>query len=429
MKQGTLNSRIIILLLMAAIVIYLAVTAWKSFRDPFTTVVSYAYSVDESIEATGFLVREEQVIAASGGVVDLLLQEGEKAAKGQAVALLYQDASGLEQKQQLQQLQLEKEQLEYALERLSEGGGDSSRLSEQVLDAIVGLRVSVTTGDLTNLENQSMELKSLIYKRDYTFEEGEGDTASGIQTSLDSVNSQISALSAQSAQSTSRVTVSQSGIFSGQVDGYETILTPQLLDTVTPAQLEDFTGQAVQGQESAVGKLIIDSTWYFATVLDEAEGERLTEGRTATIRFSRDWSGEIKMTVERVGEPENGKVVVVLSSSKYLSETTLLRRQTVEIVFDTVTGVRVPNEAIRVKEETVTDPDTEESSTKLVTGVYALVGEQAEFKPVSILWEGDGFTLVEAAPSDQASQKRKALAAGDVIIVSAVDLYDGKVIE
>lgn len=121
MKQGTLNGRIIMLALLAAVVVYLAVSAWRSFRDPFTTAVTYADTIDDSMEVTGFLVREEQVLTNTGGVVELIPQEGEKVAKGGTVALLYRNASGLEQKQQLQQLQLEKEQLEYALERSDVG--------------------------------------------------------------------------------------------------------------------------------------------------------------------------------------------------------------------------------------------------------------------------------------------------------------------
>ena len=130
------------------------------------------------------------------------------------------------------------------------------------------------------------------------------------------------------------------------------------------------------------------------------------------------------MTIERVGDPENGQCTVVLSSDKYLADTTLLRRQTVELVFDSITGVRVPKEAIRVEQRTVTDEETGEESQASVTGVYTLVGEQAEFKPVNILKQGDTFTLVEAADSS-----KKALRPGDIVIVAAEDLYDGKVIQ
>ena len=424
MKQGSLNAKIIMLLLLAAVAVCLGAAAWRSFRDPFTTVVSYSYTVDDSLEATGFLARQEQVLTNTGGVVELLPQEGEKVAKGGTVALVYQDASGLERREQLQQLELEKEQLEYALERIGAGGGDASQLTDQVLDAIAELRAAVAGRDLTDLERQSMDLKSLVYKREYAYGGTGEESADAIQAALDEVDSQISSLSSQAAQSTQSITASQSGIFSGYVDGYESLLTPEVLETVTPAQLDDLAGQASEEDQTAVGKLITDSTWYFACALPQEDAERLVEGRSVTVRFSRDWSGEVDMTVERVGEPEDGRCAVVLSTDRYLSETTLLRRQTVELVFQSVTGVRVPKQALRVAGQTVTDEETGEESTVQVTGVYTLVGEQVEFKPVTVLEQGDTFVLVEAAGSGRA-----ALQPGDVVVVAAEDLYDGKVIQ
>ena len=424
MKQGSLNAKIIMLLLLAAVAVCLGAAAWRSFRDPFTTVVSYSYTVDDSLEATGFLARQEQVLTNTGGVVELLPQEGEKVAKGGTVALVYQDASGLERREQLQQLEMDKEQLEYALERTGAGGGDASQLTDQVLDAIAELRAAVAGRDLTDLERQSMDLKSLVYKREYAYGGTGEESADAIQAALDEVDSQISSLSSQAAQSTQSITASQSGIFSGYVDGYESLLTPEVLETVTPAQLDDLAGQASEEDQTAVGKLITDSTWYFACALPQEDAERLVEGRSVTVRFSRDWSGEVDMTVERVGEPEDGRCAVVLSTDRYLSETTLLRRQTVELVFQSVTGVRVPKQALRVAGQTVTDEENGEESTVQVTGVYTLVGEQVEFKPVTVLEQGDTFVLVEAAGSGRA-----ALQPGDVVVVAAEDLYDGKVIQ
>lgn len=425
MKQGTLNSKIVVLLLLAAVVLYLGVSAWQSFRDPFSTALTYAYTVDDSMEATGFLVRQEQVLTGAGGVVEVLPQEGEKVSRGGTVALLYQDSSGLERKEQLEQLELEKEQLEYAIARLDQGGGDSSQLSQQVLKAIVALRGCVASGDLTGLESRSMDLKSLIYKREYAFNDTEeGESAAELQAALDSVNSQISALSAQAAQNTQRVVAGQSGIFSGYVDGYESLITPEMLDTITPGQLDQLSAQRPPADGTAVGKLVTNSTWYFVCALDQEDAQRLIEGRSVTIRFSRDWSGEVDMTVERIGDVENGRSAVVFSADKFLSDTTLLRRQTVELVFDSTTGIRVPKQALRVDQQTVTDEETGEESQASVPGVYTLVGEQAEFKPVTVLYEGDSFVLVEPAQSN-----RKSLRAGDVVIVASDQLYDGMVIQ
>ena len=427
MKQGTLLNKFVMLVLAAAVVIYLAVYAWNSFSDPLTTVLCYAYTVDDAVETTGFLVREETVIPGQGGTVELLPAEGERVAKGEAVAVLYQSTAALERSQELSRLNLELEQLRYSLGR-DDTTGDSARLSEEVVDAISSLRASVASGDLTGLESQAMELKSLVYKREYAYTDGDGegtDSTADLQAALDSVNSQISALSSQAAQSTNRVTASQSGVFSGYVDGYESLLTPDMLDTITADQLTQLAQERPAEDDTAIGKLITDTTWYFACTLPEEDAARLVEGRKVTVRFSRDWSGEVSMTVERVGDPADGQCVVVLSTDKYLSDTTLLRRQTVELVFDSITGVRVPKEALRVEQQTVTDEETGEESQVSVTGVYALVGEQAEFKPVTILSQSDSFALVEAADATD----RKGLRAGDIVIVASEDLYDGKVIQ
>ena len=424
MKQGSLNARIIMLLLLAAVLISIGASAWSSLRELYPTVQAYSYTVDDSVEATGFLVREESVLTGQGGTVELLPGEGEKVSRGETVALLYQNDSGLEQRQALQQLNLEREQLEYALEQ-SGGSSDSAQLSGQVADAIANLRGAAASGDLTGLESQALELKSLIYKRSYTFGEG-GDSTQSLQAALDSVNAQIAALSAQAAQSTSRVTAAQSGIFSGLVDGYEGVLTPAVLQTITPGQLSQTAAAATDG--AAIGKLITDSTWYFACSMPEEDAARLVEGRTVAVRFSRDWSGEVEMEVDRLSDPENGQVLVVLSSDKFLSDTTLLRRQTVELVFDTVTGIRLPKEALRVDQQTVTDEETGEEKQVSVTCVYALVGQQAELKPVTVLAEEDNYILVTAADISTTTAAKKALRAGDQIIISSGELYDGKVI-
>ena len=427
MKQGSLNARIIMLLLLGAILLTIGVSAWNSLREIYPTVLAYTYTVSDSMEATGFLVRQESVLTGQGGTVELLPDEGEKVSRGETVALFYQSDDGLTQRQTLQQLLLEQEQLEYALAQAG-GSSDSAQLSTRVADAIADLRGAASSGDLTGLESQTLELKSLIYKHSYTFNQ-EGDSTAALQASLDEVNTQIQTLTAQASQSTSRVTASQSGVFSGLVDGYESLITPDMLDSITPSQLEQLARQAPTENTSAIGKLITNSTWYFACTLPEEDAERLVEGRTITVRFSRDWSGEVDMEVERLSDPEDGKVLVVLSADKFLSDTTLLRRQTVELVFDTVSGIRLPKEALRVEQQTTTDPDTEEEKQVSVTGVYALVGQRAEFKEVTVLAEEDDYILVKAASTETPTQEKKALRAGDKIIISSGELYDGKVID
>ena len=422
MKQGTLVNRIVMLSLLGAILLYLGIYIYRAFTDPYPTVLSYDYTVDETMEATGFLARSEEVITGVGGIVDPLVDEGEKVARGQAVAAVYQSEAAEQRRQQIQALELELEQLEYARDAGGSAAG-SAQLSADIVDALAALRASAASGDLTRLEDQSLSLKSLVYKREAAFgTENTGEE--GISASIQEVQAQIDALNAQAAQDTSQVTAQRSGIFSAQVDGYESLLTPDTLEGFSPSELDSLAGQSVSADTGAVGKLITDTTWYFICPLTEEEAGRLTEGSTVQVRFSRDWSGQVPMTVERISAPEEGRVAVILSSTRFLSDTTLLRRQTVEIVFSSPSGIRVPKSAIRVDQRQVEDEETGEITTENVTGVYALISGRAEFKPVTVLAERDDYCLVE--PLDDAV--KTALHPGDEIIIASADIFDGMVI-
>lgn len=426
MKQGQILNRIVMLLLTAAIAVYVGVSAVRSLSDPLTTAISYAYTVDDVVEATGYLARTETVLPRQSLIADVLPAEGEKVAKGEVVAYLYQDAAAMERRSQIRALALQVEQLEYTVSKAGDER-DNARLTEEILDGIVALRAAVERRELTDLAGDALDLKSLVYKRDNAYNGGD---VTAVEAEISSLNQQIQALQAAAQADTTVITTEEPGIFSGVVDGYESLLTPQRLDSLTPSSLQAIAA-AAKADEGAVGKLITDTRWYFVCTLPEDEARRLVKGESVTVRFSRDWSGEVSMDIERLSEPENGQVLVVLSSRRYLSDTTLLRRQTVELVFDSRTGIRVPKEAVRVETRTAVDKETGAESTWQETGVYAMVGAQAEFKPVTILTEGEDFFLVEPAPfsnPENLYETKKALRAGDEIVVRAEDLYDGKVL-
>lgn len=169
-----------------------------------------------------------------------------------------------------------------------------------------------------------------------------------------------------------------------------------------------------------MGKLVTDSTWYLAALVDETAAAGMKG--TVTVRFSTDYSGTVDMTVERVSPAENGRAVVVLSANRYLAQTAMLRYQTVDLVYDSITGIRVPKRAVRMED----GPAGEDGAPgEPVLGVYTVTGLQAEWKPVDILWEDTDFYLVR--PVDEAASN--ALHPGDEVITGGTDLADGKVIK
>ena len=411
MKQGASINRIVMFLFFAAIVLYLGGATWKGLRDPYPTMPVYEYAVEDTVEATGYLVRREKVLTGSFGIVRLIPGEGEKVHAGATVALLYADQLSLERSDRLKVLENEVEQLTVAIE--TAGKGDPNDHSgENVLNSMISLRSAVEKGDLTRLESQSTAYKSVVYQQAQRYGE-----AADLSAAVVSTQSEIETLRAQTAQNVGRVEADRSGIFSGQVDGYENLLSPDNMELLTPSILRALDDNAQAVDATALGKLITDSTWYFVCPMTVADAQRCTVGMKVPVRFSRDWSGEVNMTVERIGVEENGQVPVILSSNRNLSDTTLLRRQTVELIFAQRPGLRVPTAAVRMEDGQ--------------SVVYVQVGVTAEKKPVTILAQKDDYTLVEPVTADDASEKqrKKVLRSGDAVIVAGEKIWDGMVLE
>ena len=297
---------------------------------------------------------------------------------------------------------------------------------------MVSLRTASAQQDFSDLEDQVLEVKGKVLRREYTY--SDELSAESLSTRLQELQTQYQTLRSQSYSAITQVTAPTSGTFSTLVDGYEGLINSESAGNLTPQALQDLLNQNPSGDSAAVGKLISSDKWYFAAVVTQEEGERLEEfrmralgdktGNTKLIlRFAGDFTQDISMTVEKVNQDGQGQAVVLLSSDRYLEQTTLLRRETAELIFNSRTGLRVPKSALRMVTTTSTDEETGETTETDTLGVYVVTAGRAEFKPVTILTEGDDFYVVQSVRED-----KKALRAGDEVIVQATGLYDGQLL-
>lgn len=420
MKQGKPVITVAITAIAVALVIYFGFYVAKVFSEPYTTALAYTYTSNDSAEAVGILVRQEIVLPAQTGIVDVTRSEGEKVGVGQSVAQVYRDSQAQTNQADLEALADQIQLLEYS----SDGGGvdSAAKLDENILQAVTALHAASGVGDYNQLEDQARTLKSTVLKRGYVY--GNGLGAEELSQKLNDLKSQYAALKQQTSSSTSSVRAPQSGVFSTLVDGYETAVTPQTVFQLTPSSLSALL--AGQGKEAGggMGKLITSTRWYFAAALPVSVAERLKEGSTATLRFSGDFDQDIDMRVDQVGQAEGDKSVVVFSTDRYLSQTTLLRQQTAELIFNSWSGLRIPKQALRMEKSTYTDKETGQEVQNNRLGVYALLGGRAEFKTVEVVTEGDDYYVVRSTTDES-----DALRAGDEVIVRATELYDGQLLE
>lgn len=421
MKQGRPLITLVIALMAAALAVYFGIYAFNAFNDPYDTTLVYPYTANDSVELDGLIIREEEVFPTQAGILEVTRAEGEKVGVGQEVARFYRDVQAQSDQTQIQALELEIELLEYSAVQGSDVES-AARLDEDILQSIAALRAAYALGDLAELEDQVLTVKSGVLKRGYTY--GDGVTAAQLAEQLQALRGQLAAMQAQSASATTRIRTSRSGVYSNLVDGYESLIGPDSSLQLTPSSLEALLDVPVKEDPSSPGKLISSDRWQLAAVLPADSARRLSQGGTATLRFSGDFSRDIQMHVDQISPETEGQSVVIFSTDRYLAQTTLLRRQTVELIFDSWSGLRIPKTALHLVEEHQEDKESGQITTVSRLGVYGLVAGRTEFKEVTIVTEGSDYYVVRPVGTG-----RKVLRAGDEIITRAVGLQDGLLLE
>ena len=420
MKSTSVSTKIITILLLLAVIGYFAVQGYNYFVSPETTTLVYRYHSERSIALRGYVVRDEQVVDCNETLIELKHAEGERVGQGDTIASVYRSADALNatqqletlraQKEQLETLRAQKEQLEYA-KSASSDAATALRLDTDIREQIISVRAAYESGAYSSLDTLIPQLKTTVLKREYAYNGSDDLTAK-----LDELNAQITALSGAASGGTTRITAPVSGTYSAVADGYESVLTPEVLETMTPSQLSSAAPQSVS---TTVGKLIQGSAWYFAANVNEKDAASLKENSRLTLRMASGVGFDLPVTLTRISAAENGKCLIVLKSTRYLSYMTLLREQNAELIISAYDGLRVPKNALRVDENGV-------------SGVYCLVGRVAYFKPVSIVYQGSDYCLVEPGTIEAATESQKSLYTlrpNDEVIVSAGELYNGKVVD
>ena len=402
MKKTSPLMRILPFAVLAAVLVYFAVQLYNYLSDPVTTTLVTEGQAEDTIALNGWLVRDEEVLPAQSGTLSRVQQEGQRVGVGQVLAMVYANDSALQTVSQIETLELQLQQLQFALTSYLDPDA-ALKLDTSITGNILTLRQSLTGGDYTAAESDIAQLKAAVLKRDHPYTSQEE-----IQTEIKSVEGQISSLKA-SLSGAAAVTAKAAGTYSAVCDGYETVLTTTFLETVTSGALARLQPA---GEQSSMGKLIYGDSWYYVVTLTEEQAAYLKGQGSVTLRFAKGFDQNIRMQVEAVSEPENGQAAVTLSCRRYLAQTTLLRHQAADVILRTYEGLRVPSNALRVSEEGV-------------TGVYCLDGVTASFRPVAVLYQGQGYALVR--PADGTSDTR-TLRVGDEVIATAGQLHDGKVI-
>lgn len=402
MKQGKLYTKFILWLFLAAVVCYFGYYVFSAIYAPLTTVTAIEYEAGAGAYTTGYVVRQEEPILSTYEITTLLVAEGERVRAGQAIATGYRDEDAQNRQSQIDELEHQLEQLEYA-GAYSSDASDQAQLDSEIQSTLVNMSKYIARRDMNSIGDHSASLKGLIIRRTSSTEDNEA-----MDERIAQLSEELEQLRSDSSADTRTMASTGAGYFSGSVDGYEKVLTPVVLDTITAQELDGL--EPGQISENAVGKLITSSTWYYATTVDADLLQGVSIGDQLSVSFSALNQEQLTMSVYRLGEESQGQRLLILSCDRYLQDVTLLRAQSADVIFSSYTGLRVPKDALRVTEDQR-------------TGVYVVEGNNAAWKYVNLLYDNGESYVVEL---DKSSTDN--LWPGDEIIVGAKDLYNGKVV-
>jgi len=407
MKRNSLVSGLVLLLILM-VVGYMAYYIYVAFSSPLKTAEAVLYTAEEIVSVKGYFFRDEiPVPMGKSPIQKLLVSNGEKVHKGQVLSVSYDSEEEMKVARQLEQTEQLISLLKEAVDERD--SLDISQVDRNITDHLVNLVYGVEQSKSVDINHEANKLKSYVFKRGIAFSNSGSEQASAELSKLSAEKRRLSAMAGNGAAS---VKSPQSGYFSATADGFEGVLTIEKSESITLSEFNNLESlRRTDIARSSYGRLGTGFEWRFATSVPYVYAKMLTEGGRATVRFTGDYIGEVRVTVKRIDPPENGTCLVVFSGTTNVSELVGLRYQSADIVLSKYEGIRIPKQALRINEEGK-------------TGVYCLVALQAKFVETEQIYELDHHYIVRYDPNDT-----EGLRPGEEIIVSSKNLYDGKIVQ
>ena len=400
MKRTDKLTTLIAVLLFLALLAYLGAYAYRALRETVVTAEAVAAEFDVGGTASGIIVRDEVVLTTDEPFVDVAAADGSRVASGALLATTIRSDAGRERASRMHELELEISRVSAALQEKA-SADDLTRRDETLRSSVGALCSAIARHKLDTLDSAALNLSSLLFP---------ADEVGASETKLAQLQAELDSLKNSSSADSTELYADAAGTFSSVVDGYESYGLADV-QNLTPSGLAELMETSPEIPDGAYGKLVQGYRWYFAAVMDAVDASKLTVGRSAALNFGRWYSADVAAKVLSISPSEDGSVVVVFRCATALADTLAMRSVSADVVFESYEGIRVPAQAVQ------TDPETES------TYVWCVTAMQLERKALNIIYCDEDFVI--ASPGGEADTLR----AGNTVVVSGKDLYEGKIIE
>ena len=417
------------------LLIYVGYQVYLSQYTGLKTEAATYSTVSESIDTTGFIIRDEEVISSSySGVLNYTVDDGEKVAEGGAIAEIYPTEEDAAVQNRIARIDDELNRLS-ALETPSDSTASNPKLiGSQISKKITSILGALKSGSMSDVTDERNDLQLLLSQRQVvTGKESSGDYAAHVNE----LHEERIALTQSASASIGTVSSPAAGYFIRSVDGYENAVS---LDGVTSLSVSDV--RALEEEEPAgtdtesIGKVAKDFNWYVACILTENDLVRLDRTTKVTVEMPFATVEQIPAEVVKINrDSETGEAAVILKCTYMNSDLASARMETLRINISSYSGVLVPESAVHfadvVAHETDEDGNEVDVTYENIRGVYVKSGSRLRFVQIFSDATINGYAICKVSLS---TEEREQLVTGDTIqlydevVVEGTDLYDGKML-
>ncbi len=395
------------------------------------TEVAHIARVYDSIDADGYIIRDERVIPDDlSGFISFCLSDADKIEKDGVISRVYSSES-----QEI--LHKKAEEIEKEIARLESLKNFGFALSSN--PASIDQQSYLEFNSLIKNVN-NCEFNALPKHRDNIFYLlNERQIASGQDLSLDEkisgLKSELNKLSLQENSSAIKKILAQhSGYFMGTVDGFENAFNYDSVKNITAEQvkalLNESSARAYSRTQNAA-KLVVNPNWFVVCALKRTDALQLSLDQYVELVMPLASAEKIRAKVVAINQSGENSESAVVFQCDYIDKNTLsIRNEPIKINISEYRGLSVSKSAVHEKtlSRTITDEATgqEKVVQKAVKGVYVRRGKQLAFREIDIIFSGDDFVICSLDADKSKLFSENTIKEYDEVVVKGRDLYDGK---
>lgn len=392
------TKKIIIGIIVAITIIYGIFMVYKLIKNPSNTFIVENGTISEEETVSGYIIRDEEVIEEKNKkTIIKIKEEGQRVAKGDSVFRYYSEKEG--------ELESKISELDGKIQAVLENEENLLPNDKKLLESQIENELDKVNGqnEISKLSEYKKTISSYITKKAKIIGENSpsGSYLKGLIEERTSYEEKLK-------QESEYITAPSAGMVSYKIDGLEKVLTTDNLNTFNKQFLQDLdlkVGKAIASSD-VTAKIVNNYNNYIVFNSNSQEAKNAKVNDKVNIKVQNDEA--IVAKIQNIIEEDDGSKTIAISVEKNIEELLSYRKISLDIIWWSASGYRVPNSAIKEINNV----------TYVVRNRNGYLNKMA----VKVLKQGEDYSIVDTCSRDELLNL--GLSSREISDLKTLTLYD-----